>query len=391
MKQLEINQMIQRQTPEFLHTIWPNFKKVAFAIYDENDVYVFHHPKFPNEQYFKIPKDERFIADGLLIFEDYPTAIVDKNRYETFPQLMAIVVHELFHGFQYLQDEKRFPNEISGVMYTEDAQNIAYRVKERALLADAILLKNEFEKLQALKQFIAIRKKRAILFSEFVQYEQLMESIEGPAFYCELKTYLLVTNQTVDDVFHLYGKSLIDAKESMLAIRKSCYDSGLFICLALDKWRPDWKEQFFDEQLTVFELLEQIGDFNIDVEVECNEDAYTIAEIMNQHKEQQVQQFFNNNNYLVEIKGPLKITSVDPMNMTHWHDNVLHKHFVKIKLQEKEVTLLQPVLTRICDGDLWHISSIQFYSTEKPTVKRNKHIIRELGEIDTASYQVAVK
>ncbi|MGE7024311.1 hypothetical protein [Solibacillus cecembensis] len=386
MDQKEINRIIQLLTSDFLYSIWPNFKGVAIAIYDENDVYVFQHPKFPNEPFVKILKDERFFADTLLIFEDHPTAIVDKNRYETFPQLMAIVVHELFHGFQYLQEEKRFPNEISGVMYTDDAQNIAYRVKERTLLADALLLKRESEKLQALKQFISIRKKRAMQFPEFVKYEQLMETIEGPAFYCELKTYLQVTKQTLDDVFHLYGRTLIDGQESMLAIRKSCYDSGLFICLALDEWRPNWKKQYFDEQLTVFELLEQISDSKIDVEVESNEDAYSIAKIMNQHKEQQVQQFFNNENYLVELTGPMKITSIDPMNMTHWNGYVLHKQFVKIKFQENEVTFMQPILTCISEGDLWNIISIQFYSNEKPTKMGDKYIFDELVEIDNPFY-----
>ncbi|MCU5706862.1 peptide ABC transporter permease, partial [Bacillus wiedmannii] len=101
---------------ELLNGLWPGFKRAAFALYDVEHVYVFHHPLFLKDdgEYAILKWDDQFKGDTLILFKDYPTAIVNMNRYKDYESLFAVVVHELFHCYQYLNKESRFPNESLG-------------------------------------------------------------------------------------------------------------------------------------------------------------------------------------------------------------------------------------------------------------------------------------
>lgn len=74
------------------------------------NMYVFHHPLFlkDNDEYRVLKWEEQFKGDTCILFKDYPTAIVNMNRYKDYASLLAIVVHELFHCYQYLNKESRF-------------------------------------------------------------------------------------------------------------------------------------------------------------------------------------------------------------------------------------------------------------------------------------------
>ena len=41
-----LNRMKQDINMELLYKLWPDFKRAAFALYDDEYVYVFHHPLF---------------------------------------------------------------------------------------------------------------------------------------------------------------------------------------------------------------------------------------------------------------------------------------------------------------------------------------------------------
>lgn len=48
---------------------------------------------------------------------------------------------------------------------------------------------------------------------------------------------------------------MLDLVESNVNIRRSCCGSGLYICLLLDEFVPDWKDSFWETDKTVYELL----------------------------------------------------------------------------------------------------------------------------------------
>ncbi|MDQ7862947.1 hypothetical protein RCO48_23710 [Peribacillus frigoritolerans] len=50
--------------------------------------------------------DTEFTADTIIMYEEYPTAIVNMDYYKEYEDLFSMLVHELFHGYQYIKDEK---------------------------------------------------------------------------------------------------------------------------------------------------------------------------------------------------------------------------------------------------------------------------------------------
>jgi len=62
---------------------WPGFKPVAYCIYDHEKIYLFNHPVLPGsfEKPYSFPWNEQFVGDTLILYKDYPTAIVNVERY----------------------------------------------------------------------------------------------------------------------------------------------------------------------------------------------------------------------------------------------------------------------------------------------------------------------
>lgn len=237
---------------------WPGFESVAFALYDKSYVYLYNHPRMKKNQqnnYQILNWDEQFNGCTLILYNDYPTAIVNMELYEDYKSLYSILVHELFHGFQYVKGETRIPNEILGLSYPLLKENVELRNQERSNLFNTVLENNVIKKKLHLNTFIALREKRTAKLNQYLLYENLIETIEGPAWYVELKAYSEKSPIDYTSVLEKYGQHLMDKYESTSDIRRSCYSSGLFMCLLLDEFSPGWQERFWGKEETLYELF----------------------------------------------------------------------------------------------------------------------------------------
>lgn len=155
---IDLYQLMDEINTTITNRYWEGFKPVAYAIYNEEKVFLFNHPnymsKFPT--FVVLSWDDRFVGDTLILFEDYPTAIVNFDIISDFAELFSLLIHELFHGYQHLQGEKRFPDEILGITYPLTRENIELRNRERISLYRAVLSNQEEE----IIQFFSIREKR---------------------------------------------------------------------------------------------------------------------------------------------------------------------------------------------------------------------------------------
>ncbi|MEQ6356018.1 peptide ABC transporter permease [Lysinibacillus sp. M3] len=242
---------------------WSGFDSVAYALYDKSYVYLFNHPRMKKNQqnnYQILNWDEQFIGCTLILYNDYPTAIVNIELFENYESLYSILVHELFHGFQYVKGETRFANEILGITYPLTKENVELRNQERANLFSAVLENNIIKKKLYLNTFIALREKRAVMFKNNLLYENLIETIEGPAWYVELKAYSEKTPIDYKSVLKKYGQDLKDKYGTTSDIRRSCYSSGLFMCLLLDEFSPGWKESFWGKEEILYDIFKQLSD-----------------------------------------------------------------------------------------------------------------------------------
>lgn len=378
-----VNEIAKVMRSTNLTNYWPGFEPVAYALYNQENVYVFHHPKFKKDGYVTLPWTEQFIADTLILFEGTPTAIVNIDRYEEFADLYAILIHELFHGYQYVKDEKRFPDEMKGITYPLSPANVELRNAERASLYAAVLATDSKEKTEHLQQFIALREQRALLIGDYLHYEYHIETIEGPAWYVELKAYADKSSLAYDAIVQKYGKSLLDNKDATLHLRRSCYSAGLFMCLLLDELSPNWQDSFMESSLTLYPFFRQcitIEPTTIDTPLISGE-TLEVIEYVNESKENDFEQFKSAKGYHLSIHGAMTFKMIDPMNIVFSEQKLLHTNYIALLINGQEYLFQQPVITQFKES-IRSIHAIQLVLSEKPTVQNNMLIIEGVGEMD---------
>jgi hypothetical protein len=100
-----------------------------------------------------------------------------------FDVLTSKIVHEMFHVFQQLSHENRYPNELEAVQrYRYESGNLSGKLHEARLLKDCLERHSE----SAFKAFLQSRQARCQTFPYEAVYEAQIEQIEGSAQSVEL-------------------------------------------------------------------------------------------------------------------------------------------------------------------------------------------------------------
>lgn len=369
-----------------LEKYWPNFEIVAYAIFNKTSVYLFNHPKYNDVHphlYKVLNWDEQFVGNTIILYEGHPTAIADMELYNDYEGLYSILVHELFHGYQYIKGEKRFPNEILGITYPITEENAELRNRERKSLYDALMETDISKKNVFLKNFIELREKRAKGIKEHLTYENLIESVEGPAWYVELKAYSEKSQLSHELVFKKYGAYLLDIFESNSNVRRSSYSSALFMCLLLDEFAPNWKESFFGTDLTLFDLIRQLnvesGSDTIG-DVEISPETVEAVNYAIESRKKEFEGFEHQTGTQLIIEGEITAFSFDPMNIVSVDGKLLHKNFLKVRINNNEYFIQQPIIAYCGDG-LIKISKLHFFLRATPIENVDALTVPDVGEI----------
>ncbi|MDP1418243.1 hypothetical protein Q8G35_07450 [Peribacillus simplex] len=381
-----LNRMAEDLLKVKLENYWPGFELVAYALYDKRNVYLFNHPKYSNNPqctYHILKWDVQFTGDTIIIYEEYPTAIVNMESYEEYEDLYSILVHELFHGYQYIKDEKRFPDEMMGITYPLSKENVELRNQERTNLYRALLENNIMKKKQYLNAFIALREKRADMIEEYLTYEKLIETIEGPAWYVELRAYSEKSPLDYHSVLKKYAQQLINKCESASSIRRSCYSSGLFMCLLLEELSPGWMESFFEIEDTLYDLLKQQSGDYMEYSIADVKISPETEEVVNFAKEKRTKAFeeFNKQAGIhLYIEGEITAKSFDPMNIILLEDRLLHKSFIKVRMNNEDFLIQQPVIAHV-DNGIQNINKLHLILEKRPIENMDSLTIDGVGEI----------
>ncbi|WP_394508716.1 hypothetical protein C0132_17965 [Priestia aryabhattai] len=381
-----LNQIAKDLTSTNVERYWPNFELVAYALYDQNSVFLFNHPRYndiPPKSYEILKRDEQFVGNTLILFDGYPTAIADMELYDDYEGLFSILVHELFHGNQYVKGEKRFPDETLGITYPLTKENVEIRNRERKSLYNALIETSISNKKQYLNEFISLREKRTEGIKEHLTYENLIESVEGPAWYVELKAFSEKSSLPNDLVLKKYGKNLIDVVESTSNIRRSCYSSGLFMCLLLDELLPDWKESFFEAKTTLFELIKLL-----DItprkqaieEVQISPETEAAVNVAVESRKKELDEFKAQIGTHLFIEGEIIAVSFDPMNIIPLEGRLLHRNYIKVRINNQEYLIQQPSLA-YCAVGLKNINKLLIVLQDKPLETGDSLFITGIGEI----------
>jgi hypothetical protein len=173
------NSIQKRLSQVSFSLLWPGFQPVKFALYNASHC-------FFDGQY--ISKTDEFIANTTILFQGEQIAIwkiMDDETSIDVDVLTSKIVHEMFHAFQQLSNEHRYPNELEAVQrYAINHRNLSSKLIEAKLLKTCLQDQSE----SALDSFLRMRKQRFVEFSYEVTYEAQIEQIEGSAQYVELLT-----------------------------------------------------------------------------------------------------------------------------------------------------------------------------------------------------------
>lgn len=367
--------------------IWPGFQYVAFALYDEKYVYLFNHPNYPPEgekPYCMLPWTDSFIAETLIFFEGNPTAIANLSLHDEYERLFATLVHELFHGYQYIKGEKRFPNELLGIMYPVLEENVEARIQERKALYEAFMADSIEKMHEYLCRFIAMRERRSELIGEALEYENRIETVEGPAIYIEAKAKSLVSPLPFEKILEHYAAFLIEPYESSFHLRRSCYYPGIFLCLILDKVSPGWKETFIESEETLYAILKEVVDgqgFGVpEVKLSISEESKNIILEILVKREEEFNRFYQKPGTHVCIIGELAAKGIDPMNIIRNEDKLLHKHYLKVSISQKEYLIQKPVIA-VIKNDYRQIKELHLILDADPVEKKGSLVLDDIGEI----------
>ncbi|PGK42341.1 peptide ABC transporter permease [Bacillus anthracis] len=381
-----LNRIKEDVSIELLNTLWPDFNRAAFALYDDKHVYVFYHPLY--NEYTILKWDEQFKADTFILFKGYPTAIVNMNRYKDYESLFAVLVHELFHCYQYLNKESRFPNESIGFQYPIIEENIELRNKERICLYDAVHCKSQAEKNNYIKQFIELREQRAsFMKEEFITYECMVESLEGPAWYVEMNAYIAVCKNNESETLQKYSGLILDAYDANYNMRKSCYSSGMLLCLLLDEILPEWKTSFFNSDKSLYAFLKQNINFvlSLNNEITISEKTKQIHHFVQNERDKDFNHFYKEKGYHLYIIGNIKLNSFNPMNVNLNGNKALHKTFLSVSIHNKTYMINQPVLASF-EEDFKNMTQVHIIMNEKPVETNNGWNVVGIGDIE-AEYE----
>ena len=351
-----------------LEKYWQGFKPFPIAFYDKNNVYIIGLSKTPEgfqkENDILIGKwNEKFIGNTAIKYEGDYIAIWDLttlNDYTSYEKIYSNIVHEIFHGFQMINGDKRFANEFLFFQYPFNVENIALRLEERKYLLKSVF---EEDKIENIKYFISYREKRRELIKEYLNYELGLESIEGTATYVEYKA--LLDESSLPDVFLLsiFGEDLNKAVDYN-KFRQSCYSSGLYLSILLDYFKKGWKKEYSKSSMYLYdyflENIDLIPSKEISLSFEIKKISEMIIKKYNEYTEKEFEEFYTSERQMKILKGKYTLAAFDPMNIIKKENFLLHKNFLKVKEKDNEIFIPGPAISEF-ENEIWNINKIIYF------------------------------
>ncbi len=224
--------------------------------------------------------------------KDFASKWLDDWNFIPSPyDLLTMILHESFHVYQNNMAPDKSANEMVVSQYPVlDPVNNALYVVEGNILYDALLTQDTKLKKEKIKKFVSVRSYRqSRLDSSWVEYENLNEYTEGLAKYVEYK--FLKLGESIEPikemsycngfkgysgilrpVFQNRMKNMVNIvavnddrfgnKFGSGPLRFKLYDLGACQALLLDDIKSNWKENIFDNNVYLTNLLKKAVDLS---------------------------------------------------------------------------------------------------------------------------------
>ena len=320
--------------------LWKGFKRYNFALYNDEIVCFGDNC---------IAVDNRFLGNTAIDYNGEKIAIwkVSAKDFENLNVLASNIVHEMFHAFQFENNESRFPNDLKGLNKAFDIEYYGMKKQEGILLVNAIKTDNMKLRISELEKIITLREKRAELYRDSTEYEFSIETVEGTAEYVGTKALKNIDKEEYEKRIHKYMEMIVDNK-MIFDTRRYSYFYGTLLLILVDSLNIKLSQEIENNDKTIMENLmgmvnngKGIGDISIGLDLDLEEG-------LNKYKKNILMKFEKFNDKKRENHpGIYKIIGYDPMNMYKLENKILHEHCVNIYDNSTEKTLFinGPVIT----------------------------------------------
>lgn len=310
----EINEKLK--TIDF-EKLWEGFKPLKFALY--NDSSCFFDGKY-------IEKTDEFCANTAIFYQGEMIAIWNVMEEMDINVFTSKIVHEMFHGYQEMNNWDSFPNETEALFkYQYDEENLSLKLYENELL---INLLDKFNKDDYYK-LLEIRKYRKNKFPYQFDYESKVEEIEGSANFVEWRVLKLLDEEKSKELENTIKNDIIDPNH-LFPIRIVSYYIGMLLINAFvsakDYEYNTNKRPFINTILDKIELKE----------IDNNKYLSIVRDKINSFNQETkdiIEKAVENNE--VVLSGPYEIGFVNIYNARCYNNYITSTYFV-MYLDNKE-------------------------------------------------------
>lgn len=332
--------------------LWPGFKRYSFALYTGERIYL---------EKEDLPWDERFIGNTAILYEGRFMAIwhVEGDGVEAssidVDELVADMVHEMFHAFQLEQGESRYPNDLVALDYPNNIRNYGLKYAENLLLIQAYKEKKSREQGLLMSKFYSIRSERECIIGKMIEYEYSLETSEGMAEYVGLMALKQLSQVKYRVQLDTYINSLKTYNELQLNIRRMSYYSGTLLLIVAHELGLPFYHSVKDEKRTLFEILRDVLP-TLQYE-EVSYDRCMIEGFIKEDREKKreiIKSFLEKGN--TYQSGDYQIIGYDPMNMFKVDDKIYCKTFIRLatmnRHEEETLTWMGETVLDVKEGEV---------------------------------------
>lgn len=384
--------------------IWEGMKLAPVCLYRVNGpALLYNHPSPPENfseidenLYLGTQKELQLYGGTQVEINGILTAIIDYGlaHYSCVEEVYAELFHELHHAYQRnFIKHLQYDNPATLLTYPENHINDAIKLYEQKVLyelcyADDI---DEFKKL--LNQYYSCRIAREEIIGDYMRYEEAVENMEGPAFYCEYKFYnqFATFNEALKENYahnHFFGV-LTTPFYGRKSLRQRHLAAGMGMCFILNKHFDNWQSDYYTGSLSLYDFF--VSKFKPHrEELEIDPSYYSLSKFHTQNEVLSHQVSFDEFNSQQGMKITLKFNQTpqfegfDPMSAESINDStILHKTFLRLSGDDNnELFITDKKTTTIIEEEIWFVREVVLFAPKESVIIENNKIVINTEGID---------
>lgn len=288
--------------------LWRGFEPLKFALYTDSEC-------FFDGAY--IEKTDVFLGNTSILYHGEWVAIWNVQEQIHPVVLTSKIIHEMFHGFQMMNHDSRFPDELDALYnYKYEEGNLNLKLMENQWLYH---LSIRFDK-EMFGELLKTRKFRFDSFRYAYHYESSIEQIEGTANFVELCCLKQLSAELFEKELSAVRERIIKPN-NLLPIRVICYDIGALLLFVMTENNIAFEDGFssvtFSEAiLNDVDGKKCVSDYNMKYSI----DSYNAkaSEVIRKAKEKNT----------IIVDTPCDLLGVNVYDAIFYENHIISRHFV---------------------------------------------------------------